>query len=742
MTLLLVFSVSGMIKLWSLNDLDKRDPGHVIYEDESKTMTSQNVQFIACSHLNTRMMLVICTNSWQIVDPSNLKQLIISECAIEGIQGCIIDIDRVAIGFADSTIVLFQLPRSKLVGKQIRERFGDSPTNIGNIDQPFVFALVKGISTSPTTPLWSTVQFHFDTRTSSDGRRRRVAYRVDQHGSLSVWHIPKNYDLLVNEFIRSRKPVVYEPTIRQSFAEVWNRLNPSPPNISGTDDDHFITATVYVGNQNKLFFGREDGSILMMNACHAIMNQLLDNPNIENINHRVLCGHSAAVNCFLYPYEDSPRYDSQILLSGDVKWRPLDDFMLLRCEDDSVYVWEIETCNLDRIVTGLITEDVMEACKEQIGLMDAEDEAGASQAVQMFRALKNKNVAVIKKIAAHGDDKNTNADMFSTSTAHLVLFNVDNLITGLLSMDYELSSHPSHFNDQNSIENKPSLSTLMSKKAEQHLHQNHLPNSNNNSGTNFLQSNSVSPKSIQSSNTTANNSLLMPQRWQTETGLYMDTARLLLSLLHAWNMDENLDPICLKNLKLLKPKVPICYGTISRKGHISLYMPYCTGKLPALNDLSYQNFSKILDGSKIEVCSVSINNSAPSVRDCVVQYFDVIPQPAFTPDCQETSLRRVSSTKSTDSTADNESQQIKQGWSNVAALHCVLLPDLVKPSTSYAAPRIDLLARRWQDNCIEIRDASQALLIREFERLGPQGKCSKAIAFVILYTASKGMPDL
>lgn len=25
---------------------------------------------------------------------------------------------------------------------------------------------------------------------------------------------------------------------------------------------------------------------------------------------------------------------------------------------------------------------------------------------------------------------------------------------------------------------------------------------------------------------------------------------------------------------------------------MSLYMPYCTGKLPALNDLSYLNFSK------------------------------------------------------------------------------------------------------------------------------------------------------
>lgn len=51
--------------------------------------------------------------------------------------------------------------------------------------------------------------------------------------------------------------------------------------------------------------------------------------------------------------------------------------------------------NLDRIVTGLVTEDIMEACKEQIGLTDLEDEAGASQAIQMLRALKNKNVAAV-----------------------------------------------------------------------------------------------------------------------------------------------------------------------------------------------------------------------------------------------------------------------------------------------------------------------------------------------------------
>jgi len=43
---------------------------------------------------------------------------------------------------------------------------------------------------------------------------------------------------------------------------------------------------------------------------------------------------------------------------------------------------------------------------------------------------------------------------------------------------------------------------------------------------------------------------------------------------------------------------------------------------------------------------------------------------------------------------ENQNQQIKQGWSSVAALHCVLIPELVRPRNTYASPRIDLLARK------------------------------------------------
>ncbi len=41
------------------------------------------------------------------------------------------------------------------------------------------------------------------------------------------------------------------------------------------------------------------------------------------------------------------------------------------------------------------------------------------------------------------------------------------------------------------------------------------------------------------------------------------------------------------------------------------------------------------------------------------------------------------------------------GWSLLAALHCVLLPDLLG-STLYKPPHMEMLARRWQDRCLEV----------------------------------------
>jgi hypothetical protein len=53
-----------------------------------------------------------------------------------------------------------------------------------------------------------------------------------------------------------------------------------------------------------------------------------------------------------------------------------------------------------------------------------------------------------------------------------------------------------------------------------------------------------------------------------------------------------------------------------------------------------------------------------------------------------------------------EQQHIKQGWSLLAALHCVLLPELVDKVT-YCPPRIELLARRLVSGFLIITSGAQ-----------------------------------
>lgn len=51
-----------------------------------------------------------------------------------------------------------------------------------------------------------------------------------------------------------------------------------------------------------------------------------------------------------------------------------------------------------------------------------------------------------------------------------------------------------------------------------------------------------------------------------EANLTMEIAQLLLSLLHAWELDPDLDRLCEVTLGLLRPMVPVSFGVISKGG--------------------------------------------------------------------------------------------------------------------------------------------------------------------------------
>lgn len=82
-----------------------------------------------------------------------------------------------------------------------------------------------------------------------------------------------------------------------------------------------LTSSVYLPLQGRLVVGREDGSIIIVNASHSVMLQLLWGRHMicdDWSQHQVLHGHSGKVTCLLYPYHVDTRYDIAHLISGGV----------------------------------------------------------------------------------------------------------------------------------------------------------------------------------------------------------------------------------------------------------------------------------------------------------------------------------------------------------------------------------------------------------------------------------------
>ncbi|TKR76187.1 hypothetical protein L596_017364 [Steinernema carpocapsae] len=532
--------------------------------------------------------------------------------------------------------------------------------------------------------------------------------------------------------------------------------------------DARCSAMLYVANQGKLILGYEDGSIIIRYACHVVMKQLLEWDHREYLGaqtRHMRGGHTGAVTCMLYPHEEHPRYDMQLLVSGgadfavcvwnintgerlyrfcsqggpiqripvppdncnvrfvsrhelrlrlkenkclllasrqrspivDVKWRPLDDFMLVKCADDSVYVWQMETANLDRIVNGIWTDEVMGACDEQIGITDGGDEAGASQAVQMFRAFRHKNMAAIRRIAGPGEDKMANADKDqlaaipspmnihplnrSNNTSQLLLFNIDALIstrrlrtpvytTDLLCLKssnrrllkpskrdgFVLSEVGPPFPGPRILD-AASKHTSVSPQLPNHTHiEDDQQKMSKLSNILAAKGEDSFGKSSPSPGPTHTHTKFLPSalRWQSESNFYLDVARLCMSLLHGWNLDGSLDPVCLKKLKLYKPNQPLSYGNISRQGLISVYLPNFEPAGANPGEATYEFFSKnvrwLLNSVLTTVHLLSVIfvvNTLMSMRDRALK----------------ASERKIVRSRDSSSTSDRENEQLKQRWS-------------------------------------------------------------------------------
>ena len=64
-----------------------------------------------------------------------------------------------------------------------------------------------------------------------------------------------------------------------------------------------------------------------------------------------------------------------------------------------------------------------------------------------------------------------------------------------------------------------------------------------------------------------------PTSLHLEINLTLEIGQLLLSLLHAWGLDKDLDRVATIKLGLLRPRVPVSFGILSKGGVMSLPLP-------------------------------------------------------------------------------------------------------------------------------------------------------------------------
>ncbi|XP_073987557.1 WD repeat-containing protein Rbcn-3B isoform X4 [Rhodnius prolixus] len=486
-----------------------------------------------------------------------------------------------------------------------------------------------------------------------------------------------------------------------------------------------------------------------------------------------------------------------------IKWRPLDDFMIVGCSDGTVYVWQMETGHLDRVLHGINAEEVMYACDENTNSTNSCESGMANPAVHFFRGLRHRNISAIRhatqrglhqlqQLSHHnhhdgGDQQKPRAFPLMIQglrtnpkdpESHILCFDIEALIVELLSEEYSAMS-PGTLEAQGlinaceyqkvaaltqsaspdaqkkiadffgKVKNKAGDMERILKEKDKHGILAKMKEGAENVQTKLAKAEIVgfkttTPEAKGTSCGESNRAKIC------EANITMEMGQLLLSLLHAWGLDPDLDLLCETKLGLLRPLVPVSFGVISKAGYMSLLMP--TWQLCEQSDgAGISGLSDVADASLVAQIPPEMVLLEKNTRQFTAQsHWELsttittyhllaiiaiantlmsMNNASFVAE-QERSrkLLRQNTVRAWGAeeigNEETVSAQIKQGWSLLATLHCVLLPDKVnqRGSKAFKRAQVEMMATRWQHHCLEVREAAQALLLAELGRLGTKGR--------------------
>ncbi|CAF0780863.1 unnamed protein product [Adineta ricciae] len=382
-----------------------------------------------------------------------------------------------------------------------------------------------------------------------------------------------------------------------------------------------------------------------------------------------------------------------------LRWRINDDFLLIKCSDGSLFIWQIETGNLDRVAHGVLAEELFEWYNDP-RLLNA---GGDLQNDPLSMAMTSTHYFQIRstwKRRDHDQMKKLNRK----------LGNLRHDLIGASSFkhtEYRLpiviQQFHTNLGEDLSILVLFDLLQLISQIIVFDLEKQHAQN----------------PKYIDTANSDARLQLT-----QTSKSLAV-LSDFLVSLLHPWSFDKTMDKICQERLQLYRTNRYLSYGILSKNDHLTIVLPtwqqYLNDNIPE-TFLPLQTALISFDGMEVNENEI-IRQKQERVENYVYQWrwtyssilntehlLSLVTMVYILMNCD----RWICNV--TNDQSDQAVLNQREAWSKLLQFYCSDMLEQCQ-TKAFQSLSIEILCSHWQDLCLELRDAARKLLEKELDHL-------------------------
>ncbi|XP_029430360.1 WD repeat-containing protein 72 [Rhinatrema bivittatum] len=446
---LVAISITGDLNVWDLSSsVNSIQEKRNVYETECKSLDLRKCQAIHFCRYTERLLLVICSDCWKVFDYCDFS-LLCTEASSSGQSfagGEFLAPNRLIVWTESGHGSIYQLLNSGLSksiypadGGMLKETVTPQLLCFTNVTKNKSFSYVMGFLNERKEPFYK-ILFSGDASgrislwhipdvpmSKFDGSPKEIPIAVTLTLQDSFNRYNSTLQGIIGHLYSAVTSSLYIPNldklvcgcedgkivitialhaIRARLLEDCSLLKGSLPHRVFEGHNRCVTCLLYPHTKsdqfdpNWLVSGCQDSSVILwdvftgeilqtfMFQSGPIVKLLVPPEDNKSKLHQSICcvcsDHSVALLhlqqrlCLLHARK-------HLFPVKMIKWHPVEDVLIVGCDDDSVYVWEIETGTLERHETGEMAKAILTSYEDSHALM-ADSVLSFSQDVQKIKS--------------------------------------------------------------------------------------------------------------------------------------------------------------------------------------------------------------------------------------------------------------------------------------------------------------------------------------------------------------------